>query len=434
VGLLVSGANAFVDFWAGTVSYVAGLGPGGFARVFWAYLALEVPRYLLTDLLVLVRHLRGKDRPRTTWPKASPLVSVVLPALNEEETIADTVRSIREQDYRALEIVVVDDGSTDRTAELCEELARAGSIRFFRFSERQGKSAALNFGTRVAAGDVVVYMDTDSSLDRNAISTMLKYLDDERVGAVSGNLGVRNVRASILTRLQAIEYLVSITVGRSFRARSGILAIVPGAFGMFRRELLERVGGHEPGPGNDSDLTIRVRKLHSRIAFAADATCLTNVPVRWRGWLRQRMRWDRNITRNRVRKHRDTYNVRQANFSVRNLLSFVDAVGFGIVLALVWTGYTIDVALSGREHSVDILVVNLILYFMLKVCQFGIALAVSDRRREHARLAPYLPLFELYRVALRLVRIAATLQELLFRASYRDPFAPSKVQAEMEVY
>ncbi len=431
---IASVGGDLVDFWTSAFAYAGGLSPQGFVRVFWAYVFLEVPRYLVTDLCIayrLARERRGSKGPR---PGARPLVSVVLPALNEEETIADTIRSVREQDYPDIEIVVVDDGSSDRTPAICEALARQGLIRYFPLRERQGKAAALNYGSRVARGDLIVYMDTDSSLDRDAISNMHERLGNEQVGAVSGGLGVRNFRANVLTRLQAIEYLVSITVGRSFRGSAGILGIVPGAFGMFRRELLDRVGLHEPGPGNDSDLTIRVRKLHRQIAFASDATCLTNAPERWRPWLRQRMRWDRNIVRNRVRRHRDTYDVRAAHFSVRNLLSFADTVFFGLILSLVWLGYVVDVLVTRPGYSLHVLAIGLTFHFLLKVLQFSIALAISNRRSEYAGLALYLPVFELYRVLQRLVRIFATLQELLFRSSYRDPFAPRKVQLEMDVY
>lgn len=432
---LVFFINGLLDFFGETRDWVLDLWPDQFVRVFWAFIFLEIPRYLFTDLYILLRFLFSKDREITAnHLDAKPQVSVILPALNEERTIAYTVRSLLEQDYPNLEIIVVDDGSTDRTPEICQKLAEEGHIRFFQLRDRQGKSAALNYGFKVSRGEYIVFMDTDSTLDRNAIFNLLKYFEDERVGAVSGNLGVRNFHTNLLTKLQAIEYLVSITVGRWFRASIGILSIVPGAFGAFRRSLLERIGGHEPGPGNDSDLTIRTRKLWKQVVFAPDATCLTNVPESWRGWLRQRMRWDRNIIRNRVRKHRDIYNVFQANFSLSNLLSFIDTIFFAVFLALVWLVYIVDIIVHYPDRAGLILFVNFCLRLLLKLIQFLIALAVSERKLEYLGLILYLPLFGIYRIVMKLVRIAATLQELLFRWSYRDPFAPEKVRKQMEVY
>jgi cellulose synthase/poly-beta-1,6-N-acetylglucosamine synthase-like glycosyltransferase len=424
--------QGLLDFWGESMDWLLGLGPDQFVRVFWAFLFLEIPRYFFTDLYVLFRALHSRDaEPAGEQLDSHAPVSVVLPALNEEDTIAYTVRSLLDQHYPNIEIVVVDDGSTDRTPEVCQKLAEQGLIRYFRLTSRQGKSAALNYGVKAARGDIIIFMDTDSTLDRNVIVTLLNYFRDERVGAVSGNLGVRNAHVNILTALQAIEYLVSITVGRWFRASTGILAIVPGAFGAFRRELVERVGGHEPGPGNDSDLTIRTRKLKKTIAFAPDATCLTNVPERWRSWLKQRMRWDRNVIKNRVRKHRDIYNFYDANFSLSNLLSFVDTVFFGVLLTLIWVVYIIDTIINYPDMYRLILFANLCLHALLKFMQFGIVLIISERRREHLSLIPYLPFYVVYRLLLKLVRLTASLQELLFRWSYRDPFAPVKVRGQM---
>ncbi|RMF85319.1 MAG: glycosyltransferase [Nitrospinota bacterium] len=412
------------------------LWPDRFARMFWAFIFLEVPRYLLTDFYVLFQVLlRRERRPLDAELTDFPLVSVILPALNEEQTIAYTIRSLLHQDYPNLEIIVVDDGSTDQTPEICQNFANQGLIRFFRLQTRQGKSAALNHGLKAARGEFIVFMDTDSTLDRHAIRNLIPYFADERIGAVSGTLRVRNPHVNLLTKLQTIEYLISIMVGRYFRGAMGILSIVPGAFGAFRRDLLARIGGHEPGPGNDSDLTIRTRKLRKQVAFAPTAICLTNVPHNLRRLIKQRMRWNRNIIRNRLRKHKDTYNIFLAHFSLSNLVSFVDTIFFAVFLSLVWLVYFIDIILHYPNWYTKILLINYFLHLSAKLLQFLIALIISERKGEYISLVFYLPLFELYRMLfLKLIRIAALLQELFFRWSYRDPFAPEKVRNQIEVY
>jgi cellulose synthase/poly-beta-1,6-N-acetylglucosamine synthase-like glycosyltransferase len=421
------------EFVGEAVDFLRSIGPEQAMRVFWAFFFLEVPRYLFSDLIVLVSAAFRRPRPNFP-PMDHVLVSVIVPGYNEADTIYNTVRSLREQDHPNIEIVIIDDGSTDDTARICEKLAARGMIRFFRFAQRQGKSAALNLGLRGCRGEIVLFMDSDSTLDRSVVSSMLAYFRDPEVGAVSGNLGVRNAGTNLLTRIQAIEYVINITVGRRFKAMAGILSIVPGALGAFRRELIDRVGGHEPGPGNDSDLTIRTRKLGKKVAFSHDATCLTKVPETWKGWFKQRLRWDRNIVRNRVRKHKDTYDVRQAHFSLSNLLSFSDTVFFTVILLFGWMFYLAEMLIHHPDRYGVILAANFLLYLALKTVQFGIALALTDRRAELARLFWIIPFFGIYRIVSRFVRILATLQELLFRWSYRDPFAPEKVREEMIVY
>jgi len=425
----------FLDFVVETLDWITDLGPARFCRVFWAMLFLEVPRYVLTDFYILVVWLlKGGRTPQPALPTDPPLVSVVMPALNEEETIEYTVKSIREQEYPNLEIVVIDDGSTDRTPQICKTLADRGWIRFLRMERRQGKSAALNFGVRACRGEYVIFMDTDSTLDRGAIIRLLEPFQDPRVGAVAGNLEVRNRGECLLTRFQALEYMTAMSVGRRFKAHAGILSIVPGAFGAFRRALLERVGGHEPGPGNDSDLTIRVRKLANRVAFAGDAICLTSAPTTWRSWIKQRLRWDRNIIRNRVRKHRDIFDVFQSNFSFGTLVSFLDILFFAIVLTFMWVAYIIDTLIQFPHQFPVIFLANFVMHLVLKLAQWTVGMTFSTRPRDHFRLLAVIPVFGLYRLSCKLVRIVATVQELLFRISYKDPFAPEKVQREMEIY
>lgn len=212
----------------------------------------------------------------------------------------------------------------------------------------------------------------------------------------------------------------------------GTLSIVAGAFGAFRREVLERVGGHEPGPGNDSDLTIRVRKLGLGVAFAGDATCLTNVPPTWRGWVRQRLRWDRNMVRNRARKHRAVFNLRHSNFSVSTLISFVDTLFFAVGLAFVWAVYVTDVTFFRRDPRYGIiLLATYLLYSMLKASQVALALTMVRFRGDYLGSLLVLPLFVPYRILSRIVRIVAVVQEGVFRRSERDGFAPAKVRLAM---
>ena len=143
----------------------------------------------------------------------------------------------------AMEVIVVDDGSTDRMFEVAKSLQREGLVdKVLRLDHRGGKSAAVNLGLSICTGDVVVISDADTTFDRDAFAELLSYFSDPRVGAVSGNLGVRNAAASLITRHQAIEYAIGISLGRSIQDMLGILSIASGAFGAFRRSAIEASG------------------------------------------------------------------------------------------------------------------------------------------------------------------------------------------------
>lgn len=427
--------NGFIEYLTEVSDWALSLHIDQFVRVFWAFLFLETPRYFFTNLAVLYwwMHETTMVEPAEFGPE-TPLVSVIVPALNEAETIGEVVRSLREQTWPNLEIILIDDGSTDGTGEKMQALAQRYHLRVHRMNRRQGKSAAINAGLELARGEFVVLMDSDSTLERSTVWQMVRHFEDPQVGAVSGNLTVRNYNTSLLTRLQAIEYLLSLSLDRRFKAEVGILSIVPGAIGAYRRELLGSVGGLEPGPGCDSDATIRIRKLGYQIAFAQDGICRTTAPTSVPKLIRQRLRWDRNLVRNRARKHRDIFNPTFANFSPSSFVSFLDTFLFLAILPAMWLIYTVDMLLNFKGDYDFILVTMLVLHYISMSLRTLIGLVVCDFEYRRLPLLLSLPVYPLYRILLKLIRLTALTQEIFFRTSYRDPFAPAQVQTQMEVY
>lgn len=408
-------------------------------RVFWLFIFLDFPRYVLTDIYIffyeMCRRLKlNKDEELFIMKlrKTPPLVSVIVPVMNEQETIEWTIRSLKEQTYRNLQIIIIDDGSTDRTPDICSKFKSQKGILYLRFAERAGKSAALNYGLKFATGEYVVFIDSDTTFDRDAIINLIKTFYDPEVGAVSGNLRPRNSRKNLLTSLQHIEYLFTISVGRRIRAHFGILPIVSGAFGGFRRQIisLESIGGHEPGPGNDSDITIRLRKLGYKVSFASDAMCHTNVPETPYSLIKQRWRWDRNLVKNRLRKHKDVYNPFSQNFRLREVVSFVDSLFFHVVLSLVTVFYLIDISVNYPRILPFILLLNYLLYFFSELIELVTAVALS-KRWEDLTFVIFMPIFNPYKILLKFFRIIGYAQELFFSYSYLDHFTPYKVRQRM---
>ena len=181
-------------------------------RFLWLFLFFDLPRHLLSGCIVFLIEIFSLDGQvhlddRREVIKRSPLVSIVIPAWNEEGTISRTVSSLEEQTYPHREIIVVNDGSVDATHSICQRLARQGRVRYFSLRERSGKSAALNYGTQFAKGEFIVFVDSDSFFDQDAVCNLIGHFNDPKVGAVAGNLRVANRHDSLWTELQSLEYL-----------------------------------------------------------------------------------------------------------------------------------------------------------------------------------------------------------------------------------
>ena len=148
---------------------------------------------------------------------------------------------------------------------------------------------------------------------------------DEKIGAVGGNVKVRNADESLCARLQAIEYLKTISVGRIISSQLGIYKIISGAFGAFRADVTDSIKGWDIGPGLDGDITVKIRKSGYKIYFQPEAVCLTNAPSKFKILTKQRLRWDKSIIRFRVRKHKDVYFPHQG-FSWSNFFALFFAI------------------------------------------------------------------------------------------------------------
>jgi cellulose synthase/poly-beta-1,6-N-acetylglucosamine synthase-like glycosyltransferase/peptidoglycan/xylan/chitin deacetylase (PgdA/CDA1 family) len=221
-----------------------------------------------------------------------PSVSVVIPAYNEEVGIASTVRSLISNGYPDLDIVVVDDGSSDRTAEV---VARLGlpQVRIFR-QRNAGKPAALNAGIRQARHDILILVDADTVFEPGAVRALVAPFATARrsmIGAVSGNTKVGN-RRGLLGRWQHIEYVIGFNLDRRMYDVLQCMPTVPGAIGAFRREALEAVGGVSAATlAEDTDLTMAICRAGWRVIYAPAACAWTEAPATLRQLWRQRYRW-----------------------------------------------------------------------------------------------------------------------------------------------
>ncbi|MFL6159396.1 MAG: bifunctional polysaccharide deacetylase/glycosyltransferase family 2 protein, partial [Marmoricola sp.] len=257
-----------------------------------AFLALAALAALRTLLLLLLarRHARQVPARAGRVPDADlPGVTVVVPAYNEEPGIAAAVRSLLASDYPVLEVVVVDDGSTDRTAEIVEELGLE-RVRLIR-QANAGKPAALNAGIAAARHDVLVLVDGDTVFEPDAMRALVAPLADPATGAVSGNTKVGN-RRGLLGRWQHIEYVIGFNLDRRMFDVLQCMPTIPGAIGAFRREVLAEVGGvSDDTLAEDTDLTMAICRTGWRVVYAPEARAWTEAPATLGQLWRQRYRW-----------------------------------------------------------------------------------------------------------------------------------------------
>lgn len=394
---------------------------------------------MLLDYLVLCYFFYSRsfkkhdfEEGRKKLRKEMPLVSIIVPGKDEGNNYHRMVESLEEQTYQNYEIILVDDGSTDDSELIGRKLERDGKVEHFLRNEvRGGKASAANMGLRYADGEFVVHCDADCSLKPDALEQILIpfYLDD-KIGAVGGNLEVRNKADSLCTALQTIEYYLTISVGRLGSSTMGILRIVSGAFGAFRKEALDRVSGWDVGPGLDGDLTLKIRKLGYKTHFEYTSVALTSVPKTFGKLAKQRIRWSRSLIRFRFRKHKNIFFL-DKNFDLLNFFSITENIFFSFVLTFLWYGYLFDIATHFSQSILYILLMGLCLYTVSKIFEFTIVIVLSEDKRQKLKYYAYMPAMVFYTGNfIRVVRSWAYLKELIFRSSYKDSWNPAKTSQQ----
>ncbi|HYT39751.1 MAG TPA: glycosyltransferase, partial [Acidimicrobiia bacterium] len=280
----------------------------------WVAVATAVgslARLLLATPLAVWHRFRRR-RPPPVGAAPPPAVTVVIPAYNEERVIAKAIAAVARLDPAPAEVIVVDDGSTDATAEVAATAARVaftasrrtGGIRFRLVRQQNlGKAAALNHGFLLATTPVAVVIDADTLVSPGLLGAFAPHFADPRVGAVAGNVKVGN-RRNLLAALQALEYVVALNLDRRAQDVARAMAVVPGAAGAFRVAAVRQVGGYQRDTVvEDADLTAALQRAGWRIPYEPAAVAWTEAPERLADVVRQRRRWSYGTVQV-VAKHR----------------------------------------------------------------------------------------------------------------------------------
>lgn len=332
---------------------------------------------------------REHGAPRVEQPPvldAYPLVSLVVPCHDEGPNVRETVRSLLEQRYPHLEVVAVDDGSTDDTGAVLDAMAAADPrLRVVHLAENQGKAVALRTAALAARSEYLVCIDGDAILDEYAAHWMVSHLlSGSRVGAVTGNPRIRN-RSTLLGRLQAGEFSSIVGLIKRAQRTYGRVFTVSGVITAFRRTALDRIGyWNDDMLTEDIDISWRLQMDHWDVRYEPRALCSILVPETLSGLWKQRLRWAKGGAQVVKRHTGDLFHWRRRRMWPIVLETLLSAAWAATLLALLTLGVVTALAPSVPAWaSVDLFSPSWQTVVLASTCmlQFGVSLLI-DRRYE----------------------------------------------------
>lgn len=227
-------------------------------------------------------------------PKKQYTVSFVIPAYNEERTIAETIKSIFDSDYKGIiEVIVVNDGSTDNTKSIVESLMKKyPKLKLINNKINLGNAAkSQNVGLKYAKGEIIAVVDADSYPSINSVSKMIGFFNDEEVGAVTCPSRAKN-RSKFIEKLQAIEYNI-IAFTRKLLDYVDAIYVTPGTLALYRKKALDDIGGFdENNLTQDIEATWNLTFHNWKRRMCLDTYVSTTVPTKFKAWFVQRKRWN----------------------------------------------------------------------------------------------------------------------------------------------
>ncbi len=369
------------------------------------------------------------------WPQ----VAVLIPAYNEEKVIERTVQGALDSDYPNLRVIVIDDGSKDRTLEIARwafAAEEAAGRVLILTKPNGGKAEALNFGLEhIRDAEVFVGIDADTIVAPDAISRLVPHFLNPKVAAVAGNAKVGN-RVNLWTRWQALEYITSQNFERRALNTMGAVSVVPGAIGAWRTTAVREAGGyHVDTVAEDADLTMALLRNGYRVEYEDRALAFTEAPTSANALMRQRFRWSFGILQ-AIFKHKGVFARKGAlgfvalpNILIFQILlplvsPFIDLMfAVGVIWYFVQKHFHPDTTDPG---SFQRLLIFFVAFLVIDFLASAIAFALERRQPEAREDAWLLSQVWLQRFAYRQV-FSLVLFRTLKRAIQGRPFAWDKL-------
>jgi cellulose synthase/poly-beta-1,6-N-acetylglucosamine synthase-like glycosyltransferase len=391
----------------------------------FAVLVFDFPRY---TLMLVSLALFGMKRGRDEETAGDASVSVIIPTFNGASGLDRSIASLHQQSLRPLEIIVVDDGSTDQTRAVAERARASGQVDMvICHGTRCGRSAAINAAARFASGDLILTVDADTVFEPTAVARLAGAFRDRRVAGASCNIAINNERDTLWTGLQSIEYLMSISAGRSILDAVDAIACLSGACSMYRRDVFMRQGGLDTGPGEDLEYTLRLRRLGYLIRFVPEALAETAGVTTGIGLLRQRARWDRDALRIRFMMYGELRFIHRLE-RLPDTIQRLDFIIFDLIPTLSLPFYLAYVILFFGEDAILFLSSVYLLLLVFYVFNMALVFVMFNRSVGLFGLSAAL-IFPFYQgVYLKFARFFSYSAEIIFAASRQDDFVPPRVR------
>ena len=396
-------------------------------------LFFELPLSLLVVVGVITYTLeRRSEGERDSF---FPPVSCIITCYSEGRDVQKTIMSLTEQIYPGkIEMLAMIDGASKNKLTYDSAMEMSEYVSGFRNRklvvvpkwQRGGRVSSLNTGLNFASGEIVMALDGDTSFDNNMVERVTRHFEDPAISAVSGCLRVRNADESLTASLQAIEYFVSIQASKTGLSAFNMVNNISGAFGVFRKSVLDLVEGWDAGTAEDLDITLRIKnyfgryKKKFRIVFDPEAIGHTDAPSTFKGFLKQRIRWDGDLSYLYFRKHRLSFKPKL--FGWPNFLMIIFTGLFSqIVMPFVIFAYTVWLFIVYPiEYSAGLLLFVYLFYLLLLLVMYLIFVAcLSERPKEDLSRLCFLPLMPLFAFAARMNSLVATVWELT-ASGHRD--------------
>lgn len=252
------------------------------------FLGVEVV-LLYALIFYLSLYMEGERSNKNKLTK-KPMVSILIPAYNEEKTLYKCISSTLNLDYPKdkLEVIVINDGSTDRTREIAESFG--SKIKLIN-QKNQGKARAMNNGLKICSGEFVACLDADSFVNEDTLKKMLSHFNS-KITAVTPLLKVHNPR-TLLQKIQSVEYIIYIFIKKCMNKINAIF-VTPGPFTIYRTEVIKSLGGFdEKSIVEDQEIAYRLQKNQYKIKQSSGGEVYTESPANLKEFYKQRSRWAR---------------------------------------------------------------------------------------------------------------------------------------------
>ena len=367
---------------------------------FYGILILTRLRLGTWIVLALAYNLKGNTKNMDSFP----LISLIVPAFNEEITIENSIQSLIELDYPNYEIIIIDDGSTDKTLEEAKkfESSRVKVIH----QENQGKANALNNGIISSKGEIIVTVDADTTLKKDSLKKIAaRFAKNSQVGAIAGNVKVIPEN-SLLNIIQGAEYTIGINLFRKAQSMLGCVMIVPGPIAALKREAIEKAGFFSDDTfAEDFDITMKVLKQGYKVEYEDEAISYTDAPKNIEDLMKQRRRWYRGLIQV-LDKHRNLY------FSIKHGLFGTFAVPnlwFDAILPILNVSLLLSALVAGLFGAASISILGLAVIFLIQIIIGILAVGLDPQPRLRDFLA--IPLQIFYNVFLDGIKLMSFTEE-----------------------